>query len=369
MPKLRLLQITHDLGIGGLQQVVVNLCKAIDRDLFDIEVLCLRASGEFVQDVERLGIRVMLLPQKSQGTDYLSFLKVARILRDRKIDVIHTHNTQPFIDGALGGLLAGVRTIVHTDHARQFPDKRRYMFAEWLLSHAVYRVVGVSGDTSKNLVTYEKISPKKIVTIRNGVDGHSYQAPIDTIPKRRQLGLPSSAPIIGLGARLTEQKGISFLLRAIPALLREQPELVLVVAGDGPVRGDLEGEAHRLGIASHIHFIGPRTDMPEIIRLFDVYVLPSIWEGLPMVLLEAMASGCPIVATDVGGNPDAVRHGYNGYLVPARDHSALASALARLVSDRALREEFGRNGRTLFEREFSAAQMARRYEQLYLRNA
>src|SRR5512139_4112376 len=144
MKKVRLMQITHDLAIGGLQQVIVNLCRTIDRERFDVSVLSLRHLGEFVPIVEKLGIEVVLLPQKQNSIDYLSFLKVAKILRAKKIDVIHTHNTQPLIDGTLGALLAGVKTIVHTDHSREFPDKRRYMFAEWLLSHFVYKMVGVS---------------------------------------------------------------------------------------------------------------------------------------------------------------------------------------------------------------------------------
>ena len=145
------MQITHDLGIGGLPQIVVNICKTVDRDRFDLSVLCLRGLGEFVPEIEKLGIQVILLPQ-NVGIDYLAFLKVAKILRDRKIDVIHTHNTQPLIDGTLGALLAGVKTIVHTDHSRQFPDKRRYMFAEWLMSHFVYKMVGVSHPTSHDLI-------------------------------------------------------------------------------------------------------------------------------------------------------------------------------------------------------------------------
>ena len=109
--RIRLMQITHDLAIGGLQRVVVNICRALDRDAFDVQVLCLRSLGPFAADVERLGIRVSLLPQTGR-TDYLSFLKVARVLRSERVEVIHTHNTQPFVDGTLGALMSGVRTIV-----------------------------------------------------------------------------------------------------------------------------------------------------------------------------------------------------------------------------------------------------------------
>jgi len=116
--KIKLMQITHDLAIGGLQQVVVNICRTIDRQQFDISVLCLRKRGEFAPEVESLGVKVFCLPQKENATDYFSFLIVARILREQNVKVIHTHNTQPFFDGAMAGLISGVKTIVHTDHVR-----------------------------------------------------------------------------------------------------------------------------------------------------------------------------------------------------------------------------------------------------------
>lgn len=365
--RIRLLQITHDLAIGGLQQVVVNLCKTIDRRQFDIEVLCLRTLGEFVPDVEALGIPVMLLPQKADGPDYLAFRKVARILRDRRIDVIHTHNTQPLVDGVIGGLLAGVKTMIHTDHARHFPDKRRYMFAEWLLSHFVYRMVGVSEHTAANLVRYEHIAPRRIVTIPNGIVDDLFVRPVDIARKRNELGIDAEGPVIGLGVRLTEQKGITYLLQALPELLRAHPRLTLVIAGDGAKEAELRQEARALGVDARVRFIGPRTDMYEVIQTFDIYVLPSIWEGLPMVLLEAMAASRPIVATDVGGNATAVKHDVNGILVPPREPASLATTIDALLRDAGRARRYGASGRALFEQEFSAQQMARRYEALYRR--
>ncbi|MDH5572202.1 MAG: glycosyltransferase, partial [Gammaproteobacteria bacterium] len=203
--KLKLMQITHDLAIGGLQQVIVNICRTIDRELFDVSVLCLRDLGEFVPYVEELGIKVIFLPQKENGaTDYLSFLKVAKILKDEKIDIIHTHNTNPFIDGTIGALLSGVKTIIHTDHARVFPDKKRYMFAEWLMSNFAYKIVGVSEHTTNNLNKYEKISRAKLVTIPNGIDGTVYDINIDIEQIKQELGIKNGGPVIGLGVRLTE---------------------------------------------------------------------------------------------------------------------------------------------------------------------
>ena len=363
----RLMQITHDLAIGGLQKVVVNICKTINRDIFDISVLCLRDLGEFVPEIEKMGIQVLLLPQKKNGTDFFAFLKVAQILRDQKVDIIHTHNTQPFVDGTMGALLAGVKTIIHTDHSREYPDKRRYMFAEWLMSHFVYKVVGVSEATSKDLIKYEKISPRKVMTIMNGIDGSKFDICIDKERKKKELGITNDGPIIGIGVRLMRQKGITYLLKAMPEIVKRYPDITLVIAGEGDCEGRLKKEAGDLGIEKNVLFIGPRLDIPELLKLFDLYVLPSLWEGLPIVLLEAMAAGCPVVATNVGGNYMAIQHGENGSLIEPKNPVLLASEVIRVLGDEELRKDYARKGIELFKKNFGAEVMTQHYQRLYLR--
>jgi glycosyltransferase involved in cell wall biosynthesis len=365
--KVKLMQITHDLAIGGLQQVVVNICKTIDRKKFDVSVLCLRNLGEFVPEIEKMGIRVLYLPQKENGTDYFSFLKVAKILKKEKIEVIHTHNIQPFVDGTIGALLSGVKTIVHTDHSRFFPDKKRYMLAEWIMSNFAYKIIGVSDHTSQNLIKYEKISPKKIITIVNGIDGSKYDIKIDRDKKRKDLGLLQKGPIIGLVARLIKQKGITDLLKALPEVINKFPDVSLIITGEGPFEDELKRESCDLGINKNIFFIGSRLDIPELLKLFDLYVLPSVSEGLPMVLLEAMAAGCPIIATKVGGIPMAVKHGENGSLIEPKNPKVLSSEIIRLLLNKGLRERYSQRGIKIFREKFSAEMMTRKYEKLYLR--
>ena len=365
--RYNLMQITHDLDFGGLQQVVVNLCKYIDKSTFNVSVLCLRNLGAYVPEVEALGIKVHFIPQKKSGVDYLSFLKVAELFKRENIEIIHTHNTNPLIDGVMGALLSGVNTIVHTDHARKFPDRIRYMFIEWCLSFLVYKMAGVSDNTVANLRKFERIPKKKLVTIPNGIDGRKFQVSIDKVKKRQELGIAHRGPIIGLGVRITEQKGITYLLQAMPVILKRFPELSLVIAGDGNLVEKLKQEAKDLNISNHVYFIGPRLDMQELLKLFDLYVLPSLWEGLPMVLLEAMAAGCPIVATDVGGNSQAINNGYNGILVEPRNPQQLADAVITILERPEMREIYVRNSLQIFHQNFSADIMARRYEELYLR--
>jgi len=361
------MQITHDLAIGGLQQVVVNICRTIDREKFHVSVLCLRNLGELVPEVEKLGIKVFYIPQKEGRTDYFSFLKVAKILKQEKTEIIHTHNTQPFIDGSIAALMCGVKTIVHTDHGRNFPDKIRYMFAEWFMSHFAYKVVGVSDHTSQNLIEYIRIPCRKIMSIPNGIDRSKYEINIDKDKKRQELGISANGPIIGLGVRLIEEKGITYLLQAMPEVIKYFPNITLIIAGEGPFADELKKGSIYLGTDKNVLFPGPRLDMPELLKLFDIYVLPSLSEGLPMVLLEAMAAGCPILSTNVGGIPMAVKHGENGSLVEPKKPEALSQEIIKLLSNRNLRRRYSQAGVKVFREKFCAEIMTKKYEQLYLR--
>jgi glycosyltransferase involved in cell wall biosynthesis len=368
--KVRLLHVVPDLGVGGLSRVVESLCATIDKERFEVMVLSFHGGGEFVEILQRAGVPVLTLGDRDfrRRTSYTSFLEVARLLRSERIDVVHTHNTQPFLDAVPGGILARVRTMIHTDHARQFPDRWRYMFAERMLSHFVYRVVGVSEDTSRNLMKFEKISPRKVVTIPNGISGRAFEVPVDRSAKRRELGISPEALILGFASRLEPQKGVPYLLDAMPAIVRRVPNAQLLIVGQGREQAALQHHAVSLGLNDHVRFLGVRFDMPELLGLFDAMILPSVWEGLPMIVLEAMAAGCPIIASAVGGVPTAVRHGETGILVEPAKPEAIAAAVVSLLGDRALRERYGEAGRRLFRAQFTAEAMSRRYEALYLRH-
>ena len=365
--KKKILQITHDLDLGGLQQVIVHLCTYINRDLFDVSVLCLREKGMFATVIENMGIRVFSLDQNLLGVDYFAFVKICRILKNECIDIVHTHNTQPFIDGGLAAVLAGVQTVIHTDHARKYPDKRSYMFAEWLLSHFVYKVIGVSDHTRLELIRYEKMSPRKVVTIPNGIDPSKLEGKIDKKALLKDLNINNRNPVIGFCGRIAEQKGLIYLLQALPAICSSFPEAVVLLAGDGPLRQDLEHRSQEMGIGDKVKFLGTRQDIPSLLKVFDVFVLPSIFEGLPMVVLEAMAAGCPVVATDVGGTSTAIDNGKTGILVGPENPGELARGITALLTDRELRNRIIAAAKESVNNNFSAKKMTQRYEQLYLR--
>ncbi|MEW6442091.1 MAG: glycosyltransferase family 4 protein [bacterium] len=362
---MKVLQITHDLQIGGLQRVVTDLSTQLQRAGVVAEVLCLRAGGPFQAELDRAGIRVRMVNRPSGPGKYLSFLQVASIIRDSGAQVIHTHNTEPFIDGTLGGLLAGVPVKVHTDHARRYPDKKRYLYAERVLSRFVDQVVAVSEHTRNDLLQHSRIARKKIVVIPNGVDGAKYEVDVDVGNKRRELGIEGAFPVLAVGVRLTRQKGVEHLVQAMAPLHKAFPELRLLIAGDGPLRGELEQLAEATGVSNAVAFLGPRDDIHEILKVVDIYVLPSIWEGMPLVILEAMAAGKAIVASAVGGNTEVIAHNVNGILVEAGSPAALAEAIGALAGDRRSMLRLGEAARERFRARYSVERMADAYLSLY----
>jgi glycosyltransferase involved in cell wall biosynthesis len=366
--RIHVLQVTESMEIGGLERVIATICREADQREFRVSVLALRELGTFGAELRAEGFDVTVLSRTQGAVDYTAALKVARFLRRHPVDVVHTHNTHAFIDGTVGALLARVRTIIHTDHAREFPDKWRYMAAERLLSRFAFRVVGVSDATTRNLVRYIRIPEHRLTTIPNGVS-----APMAiTAPARRavrtSLGIHEEDRAIGLCARLTGQKGVPYLIAAMPEVLRRVPRARLLLAGGGDMEDELKRQVLDLGLRRAVTFLGRRDDVPLLLQAFDVLALPSLWEGLPMVVLEAMAAGCPVVASAVGGLPDAIEDHVSGRLVPPAHPTALANALADVLSRDDERRALAVAARARFDAHYSARFMVRSYEKLYRRH-
>ena len=363
--KIKVMQFTANLGIGGLERVVVNLAKNLNKDKFHVSVCCLKFKGAFAEELEDDGIKIIQVPQKKDGTDYFAFWKIKDIIRYEKPSIVHTHNANAGVEGTIASLLSGVPVNIHTDHARSFPDTLRTMLAERILSHFINRIVAVSAETKQNLIKYEHIQASKINIINNGIDGKKYDISIDILEKKKELGLERFHHIVGLGVRLTRQKGLIHFVNAAPAVLRSFPDTAFVVAGTGYLLDDLINETKKLKIENNFFFLGPRLDMPDILQILDVYVLPSEWEGLPLVLLEAMAARRAIVATDVGGNSMAIEDENCGYLIPPQRPDLLAEKINAMLESDEARRIFADNAYRKFQSQFDIKHMVSEYEKIY----
>lgn len=367
--KIKILQVTPDLGIGGLPKLVVDICKNIDKSIFDISVFCFKkCEEEFTPELIKNNIGVHFPSRENnRRSSYLNFFQLYQFIEKDSIDIVHTHNTAAFVDGIIAAKMARVPINIHTDHARLYPDKRRYMFAEWLFSHFTTKIVAVSEHTQDELIKYEKISPHKIQVIPNGIDETEYNLNTNN-RKKEELGIQENYPILGLGVRLTEQKGVTYLIQSMVSIINKFPKALLLIAGGGPLQENLEREAKRLGLSQSVKFLGFRLDMPAILNILDIYVLPSLWEGLPLVILEAMAAQKAIVATAVGGTPTAIINERSGLLVNPRNPEALAQAIIRLLEDPSLAAHLAKNAYQRYQEKFTIQKMVSQYEKLYFKS-
>lgn len=365
---LRILQVTHDLNPGGLQRVVIDLAQGLRRRGHEAHICSLRGTGPLAREIRARGIPLFELPWPERGADRLLFLKLFRLLARNGYDVIHTHNTQPFLDGGLAAFLARVPVRIHTDHARPFPDKLRYMAMERLMSHTYRKVVGVSEHTAAELRRHEGIAKSRLAVVPNGIDGDWYRtecARLDRAGLRKAAGLEGFRTVFGLGARLEAQKGIAFLLEAMPAILERHPDTALALAGTGSLEGELKEKARSLGVAANVRFLGSQPQLLRFYPMLDFLVLPSLWEGLPLCLLEAMSLGLPIIATRVGGVGDALEDGRTARLVPPGDPQALARAVIGFLDDPERAGALARAARADFDARHDAGIMVERYLGLY----
>lgn len=356
--------LVQGLGIGGLEIMVVNFLERLDRQRFEPSVCCFDKLGLLAPKAQGLGIDVDLVARKP-GRDIGYSLRLARHLRHVGTDVLHLHNPTAFFYGTLAGRLARVPCIIYTEHGRDFSSSRLIRIANGVLARLVTQVVAVAEFGKRYLVEKERVKPEAIVTIHNGIDGQQYAAHLSGEAVRQSLGLKQTQPVIGIVARLYPIKNHSVLLRAMPKVLEHFPDAALLLVGDGPLRAELHRQARDLGIAGRTHFLGARDDVPELLAAMDVFVLSSYSEGLSLTLVEACAAGKPVVATNVGGNSEVIRHGENGLLVENDNEAELARAILDLLSDRARMTQMGQLGRRLYEAEFNIDRMVARYEELY----
>jgi glycosyltransferase involved in cell wall biosynthesis len=288
----------------------------------------------------------------------------ARELRRRRPAVFHAHLVWPLACkfGLMAAIAARVPVIVATEHLFvEFRLDRRIYLQQRLVAAGVGRYLPVSRDLALRLRERLHIPARKLQVVHNGIPLAAFNGPGVNPVLRASLSSDSGRPIVLTVARLDAQKGLGYLLEA--AVLA--PDAQFVLAGEGPERAALEAQAAALGIAERVSFLGYRTDIADLIAACDLFVLPSLFEGLPLSVLEAMAAVRPVIATAIGGTDEAITPGETGLLVPPADPAALAGAIRALLGDRPLAERLARAGRARVEAEFSAAHMVREVTQVY----
>jgi glycosyltransferase involved in cell wall biosynthesis len=356
---------TDTIGFGGAEQVLLTLIAGLNRAEW-CPVLIYHPSAGVTPLIERAAdLNVELWPVPSMPPGRVGASRVLRFERDvrvRRPDVFHAHLTWPLACkfGLVGAIFAHVPAIVATVHLFvDFPVDLSVLAQQQLIAAAVDRYVAVSHDTAQHLIRKLHWPANKVQVIHNGVTcGPTGPQPNHA---RRAHEAGHERPVALTVARLDEQKGHRYLLEAAV----QMPDVQFILVGDGPLRSSLEAQVQALGLADRVDFLGHRTDIRDLLASSDVFVLPSLYEGLPLSILEAMAAGKPVVATQVGGTAEVVLAGETGLLVPPSDSTALATAIRSVVTDRAFAQRLGSRGRVRVEREFSTAVMLRQVTSLY----
>lgn len=332
--------------------------------------------GSLEPECHRRGVRMIHVPELvrelSPAQDVRALRRLVALIRAEQPQIVHTHTSKAGILGRIAARMARVPVVIHTPHGHVFHGyygplrSQLFRWIEWACAPLADRLIALTEQERQDHLRRGIGRPERFVVIPSGVDF----APIDAARTQRRatraaLGIAPDAPVIGCVARLVPIKDHATLLAAFQRVAAAVPRAVLLLVGDGPLRGDLEARATALGIGDRVRFLGLRTDVPRLLAAMDLFALASLNEGMGRVLVEAMAMGLPVVATRVAGIVDVVRDGESGLLVPPQDPEGMAAAIVALLRDPGLRRQMGEAGRRGVVPGYSVETMVARLRALY----
>lgn len=360
--------VVYRLGIGGLENGVVNLINHMPPERYRHAIVCATDYSDFVKRISRRDVAVYAL-NKQPGNDLRAQYRFWKLLRQLKPAIVHTRNIGT-IEYVIPALLARVARRVHGEHGRDMLDidgsNKKYLFMRRLYAPFVSRFITMSRDLEQWLVGVVGVRQDKVAQLYNGVDLERFNNA--AVYNRNDFGLNEDDFVIGTVGRLQGEKDQATLIKAF-ALLQTDITIAtstrLLIVGDGPERDRLEQLAADRGIENKILFLGARNDVASMLGMLDLFVLPSLGEGISNTILEAMAAALPVVATNVGGNPELVDEGITGLLVAAADEKTMADAITTYIKFPYLLLQHGAAGRKMIEERFSIAAMVNRYMETY----
>lgn len=362
--KTTVLHLSTSSVTGGAERMISTLAAALNQGQFRI-IVGLFWPGWLQTECEALGVRTSLVPLAGRF-NLQWFRDCLRLVRKERVALIHAHEFSAILCGWIVATLAGIPFVATMHGKNYFWEKLRrrvtYRLVSW---HGT--LVAVSQDLKRFVCNKVGVAEKRVEVIYNGIAPAQPVTDEETRNCRAELGILGCYPVLGTIGRLDPVKGHRFLLEAMPDIIRRWPKARLLVIGPGELDVALKGQAELLAIGANVHFLGMRQDVRRLLSVLDVFVLPSLSEGLSLALLEAMASGIPVVATRVGGNPEIIEHGRTGFLAQPEDPRDLAVNLVKLLSDPGAMQQFAQQGLERVRQHFSVGQMVDRYRDLYVR--
>lgn len=379
MSKIKILHIITRLCVGGAQENTYLTLRGLLKKGYEVSLICGKVEklegslkDKFIKLIPDLYYIPELVRSPHPLKDIISFLKIYYCIKKGGFQIVHTHTSKAGIIGRMAAKLAKVPIIIHTPHGHIFHDyygffkTKFFLYLEKFTALFTDKIITLTEVEKEEHLNLRIAPPEKFVTIFSGVEMEPFlKINVDRNMKRKEFNLSEDVKVVGTVARLVPIKGHKYLLQAIPKIVKEVSGVKFLLVGDGPLRAELESLADELGIADYVIFCGLRDDVPEILSILNLFVLPSLNEGMGKAIIEAEAAQLPVIATSVGGIKEIVVDGVTGLLVPPKDSDGLASAIIRLLKEEELAKEMGRKGKEKFIPYYCAEGMVEKIENLY----
>jgi glycosyltransferase involved in cell wall biosynthesis len=365
--KIKVLYVLAALPVGGAEELLMTEVDGLDKQRFSPLVCVISEKGPIGELIEKMGIPVIPLHRMNKHQfDYRIIQDLYRLIRSENVQVVHTQLYDGNKYGRISAWLARVPCIISTYQNIYARRRIKYHLINWALSFVNDRIIAVSRAVKENVVHYDKISPEKVRVLYNCIDPSKFQRNSDGQEVRRRFGIGPEDYLIGVIGRLEEQKGHIYLLEALARLVSEFPQIKVLIVGKGNLRPFLEKKAQELGLSKNVLFLGVQKPINPILEALDLFLLPSLWEGFSLAILEAMSMGLPVVATAVGGAAEVIHSGIDGLLISPKDVPGLVAAIRDAVQHPKKFLEMGQNGKKTVSENFSQAHHLAMLQDLYL---
>ena len=362
---------------GGVAEYIRWLIYGMDRENFSFTVACLSEKGrEFAAELRQVdGVQAFHYEIDRYNVDLVSDTRVGlqlmELIRSRHFDLIHAHASKPGFLARMAAIGSGVPVLYSPHcfafHAGASPWTNLITASlENFASHFTTRIITVAEGERELARKYHVGRDDQFAVIHTGIEPTPYRQPVNKSRLKESLGIPVSSPVIGSVGRLSEQKSPVDFVRFAETVHRSRPDAHFVWVGDGPLEEEVRTLSTSLCLDSVIHWLGHRNDVPQLLQIFDCFVLPSRWEGFPLVILEAMASGVPVIATNIPGTSEAIQHEVNGLLAPVGDYQTMARFVLDLLADSVKSDLFSAASYARIETEFTRDRMLSMIRDLYL---